>query len=316
MERRYTGLGFPVVGIDASDGTMGLKVIKAENGITFAQDLKSAHCDSMPASAIAAGCVDFVLRPREIAKELVTVADTSNRLREDSDTVENTLPNTCNISELENIFRYKKLEQELEANKIYLQSIIEEHEASNEELQSAIEEIQSTNEELNTVNDELEHRNAELSTVNNDLRNIIASANLPLIMLNEGLVIRYFSPQANQLLNIIDSDIGRPISNIRANINIGDISKHSRRVIDTLNPFSCEIVADKGNIYSMRIRPYRSEDYRITGVVIVFVDVNSASESLLTVVRDSNDAIIMQSIDGKILAWNPMASKRYEYSEQ
>ncbi|MCX6924921.1 MAG: chemotaxis protein CheR, partial [Verrucomicrobia bacterium] len=58
----------------ATDGTLGLEAIKAEGGITFAQDGKSAKYDSMPQSAAAAGCVDFVLSPENIARELVQVA--------------------------------------------------------------------------------------------------------------------------------------------------------------------------------------------------------------------------------------------------
>ena len=57
----------------ASDGTLGLEAIKAEGGITFAQD-DSAKYDSMPRSAVAAGCVDLVLSPEGIAKELVRIA--------------------------------------------------------------------------------------------------------------------------------------------------------------------------------------------------------------------------------------------------
>jgi len=57
----------------ATDGTLGLEAIKAEGGITFAQD-ESAKYDSMPRSAIAAGCVDFVLSPQNIAKELAHIA--------------------------------------------------------------------------------------------------------------------------------------------------------------------------------------------------------------------------------------------------
>ncbi|MFM9966378.1 MAG: chemotaxis protein CheB [Planctomycetaceae bacterium] len=57
----------------ASDGTLGLEAIKAEGGITFAQD-DSAKYDSMPRSAVAAGCVDLVLSPANIAKELARIA--------------------------------------------------------------------------------------------------------------------------------------------------------------------------------------------------------------------------------------------------
>lgn len=57
----------------ASDGTVGLEAIKAEGGITFAQD-ESAAYDSMPRNAVAVGCVDFVLSPEDIAKELARIA--------------------------------------------------------------------------------------------------------------------------------------------------------------------------------------------------------------------------------------------------
>ena len=57
----------------ATDGTLGLEVIKAEGGVTFAQD-ESAQHDSMPKSAVASGCVDFVLPPEGIAKEIARIA--------------------------------------------------------------------------------------------------------------------------------------------------------------------------------------------------------------------------------------------------
>ncbi len=57
----------------ASDGTLGLTAIKGEGGIAFAQDTRSAKYDGMPSSAIAAGCVDFILPPEEIAQELARI---------------------------------------------------------------------------------------------------------------------------------------------------------------------------------------------------------------------------------------------------
>ena len=59
---------------NGSDGTHGLLAIKAAGGITFAQDEKSAKYPAMPASAIAAGCVDFVLPPERIGRELARIA--------------------------------------------------------------------------------------------------------------------------------------------------------------------------------------------------------------------------------------------------
>src|SRR5262249_10887468 len=135
----------------------------------------------------------------------------------------------------------EKLKQELATTKEYLQSIIEEQEATNEELKSANEEIQSsneelqstneeletakeelqsTNEELTTVNEELQNRNTELSLVNNDLSNLLSSIHIAIIMLGPDLRIRRYTPKAEKILNLIPTDIGRPITDIKPNINV------------------------------------------------------------------------------------------------
>src|SRR5215468_2127302 len=57
-----------------SDGTLGMAEIQAQGGVTFAQDTTTAKYDSMPRSAIAAGCVDYVLPPKAIARELARIA--------------------------------------------------------------------------------------------------------------------------------------------------------------------------------------------------------------------------------------------------
>ena len=72
QDQRERAIGVVLSGT-ASDGTVGLEAIKAEDGITFAQD-DSARYDSMPRSAVVAGCVDFVLKPEDIAKELARIA--------------------------------------------------------------------------------------------------------------------------------------------------------------------------------------------------------------------------------------------------
>ena len=72
QDQRERAIGVILSGT-ATDGTLGLEAIKAEGGITFAQD-ESARHDSMPRSAIGAGCVDFVLPPEAIARELARIA--------------------------------------------------------------------------------------------------------------------------------------------------------------------------------------------------------------------------------------------------
>ena len=145
----------------------------------------------------------------------------------------------------------------------------------NEELETAKEELQSTNEELTTVNEELQNRNEELSKVNSDLSNLLSSVNIPIIMLGNDFKIRRFTPMAEQLMNLIPSDIGRPITDIKANVKTPDLKQAMQRVIDSLEIQEFRVEDNEGRWYSMRIRPYRTIDNKIDGVVIVLLDLDA-----------------------------------------
>ena len=245
--------------------------------------------------------------------------------------------------------RNQELDRELSSTREYMQSIIEEQEGTNEEIRSANEEIQSTNEELQstneeletakeelqsaneelaTVNEELETRNYELSQVNDDLTNLLSSVNLPILMLGSDLRIRQFTPPAESLLNLISSDLGRPIGNIKPNIVLPDLEQMALQIIDRIETRVIEARDNSGHWYSVRMRPYKTQDKRIDGVVITFIEIDSQKDlqrledilyqerRLSTIVRDSSDAITLQDLDGNILAWNPAAEKIYGYTEE
>ena len=186
-----------------------------------------------------------------------------------------------------------QLRDESLATKRYLQSIMEEHESANEELRSANEEIQSsneelqstneeletakeelqsTNEELNTVNDELQTTNTQLAQAGNDLQNLLSSVNIPIVMLSNDLRIRRFTPVSQRALNLIPSDVGRPISDINLNLELPRLDRLLAEVIETLSPKVMEVKDLGGRTHSLRIRPYRTEDNKIEGVVMVLVD--------------------------------------------
>ncbi|HXJ41869.1 MAG TPA: chemotaxis protein CheB, partial [Bryobacteraceae bacterium] len=192
------------------------------------------------------------------------------------------------------------LRQELGVTKETLQAIIEEQEATNEELRSANEEIQSSNEELqstneeletakeelqssneelNTVNEELQNRNSQLAQANDDLHNLLSNANLPIIMVGSDLCIRQFTPQAEKVMGIIASDIGRPIANIRPNVNISNLEQKLAEVIETLHTHESEVQDSNGRWYLFRIRPYRTEENKIEGTVLVLVDIDDIKRS-------------------------------------
>jgi two-component system CheB/CheR fusion protein len=195
----------------------------------------------------------------------------------------------------------QQLQQELSALREYLQSVIEEQESTNEELKSANEEIlsaneelqstneelqtakeeaQSANEELATVNEELRHRNTEMSRVNNDLINLLSGVNIPIVMVGRDLRIRRFTPLAEKVFNLIPTDLGRPISDIKSNLRVADLAHMIGEVIDALTPSESEVQDREGHWYVLRIRPYVTLDSKIDGASVVLIDIDSIKRSL------------------------------------
>jgi len=165
--------------------------------------------------------------------------------------------------------------EELQNANEQIQSATEELQSTNEELESAQEELQSTNEELATLNDELEARNSDLAQVNADLRNLLSSVQLPVLMLNRDLQVRQFTSLAKPLLNLIDTDVGRPFSDLRPNLNLPDLRDIICAVIDQDDSQTIEAPDEDNNVYSISIRPYKDLDDEVTGVVLVFFDITS-----------------------------------------
>ncbi len=198
------------------------------------------------------------------------------------------------------------LQRELEANREYLQSIIQELEAANEELQSANEEIlssneelqstneeldtakeelQSTNEELNTVNEELHSRNDELSRVNSDLVNLVGSVQIAIVIVGGDLRIRRFTPMAERVLNLIPADFDRSIAHINPNLDCPNLPDLIVESMDTVTPIERDVRDKQGRWYSLRIRPYKNLDNKIDGAVLALFDVDILKRSEQTTQR-------------------------------
>jgi two-component system CheB/CheR fusion protein len=194
--------------------------------------------------------------------------------------------------------------QDLEAANEELQSANEEVLSSNEELQStneeldtAREELQSTNEELSTVNEELETRNTQLTSVNSDLVNLLASVQIPIVMVSSDLALRRFTPAAERLFNLIPSDVGRPIGHIRPNIRCPDLEALVREVVQTVSVRERDVVDGEGNSFLLRIRPYKSVENRIEGAVLTLFDFSLA----LRLARETGEAAMSRLQDAALL---------------
>jgi two-component system CheB/CheR fusion protein len=197
----------------------------------------------------------------------------------------------------ENDQRIADLERELTAKEEYLRTAVEELETSNEELKSTNEELQSSNEELQstneeletskeelqsvneelvTVNSELQQKLEELSHANNDMNNLLAGTGIGTVFVDHALLIQRFTPAATQIINLIQSDIGRPISDIVMRLDADrDLVSEIEAVLDTLVPHEAEVRTKGGVPYLMRIQPYRTTENVIEGAVLTFVDIST-----------------------------------------
>jgi len=170
------------------------------------------------------------------------------------------------------IEEHETTNEELRAANEEIQSANEELQSTNEELETAKEELQSTNEELTTLNEELENRNADLDQAINDLNNLITSVNVPIVMVDQDVRIRMFTPVAEKVLNLRPADAGRPLGELNLGIGVDDLHDQVTDVIRTLESKELQITAPDGGIYPMRIRPYRTADDKIAGAVLALME--------------------------------------------
>jgi two-component system CheB/CheR fusion protein len=179
----------------------------------------------------------------------------------------------CTIEEMESS------NEEIKASNEEVMSMNEELQSTNEELETSKEELQSVNEELATMNDELHERNTELGRLSSDLTNVLSSVTIPLVIVGPDLRIRRFTGMAEHVLNVIPTDVGRSILDIRLKIDLEDLERVLLGVIETLTPWERDIQDPDGRWYSVRVLPYRSTDNRIDGAVMAFVDVDARKRS-------------------------------------
>jgi len=229
----------------------------------------------------------------------------------------------------------RQLRQELTAARDYMQSMIEEYEVANEELQSAGEEVQSSNEELQSVNEELEtskeelessneelttlneelnNRNMEMSRLNSDLVNLLGSVQIPILMLDGGLRIRRFTPAAERLLNLLPIDVGRPIGDLKLNLDYPDLERLITEVIDTVSVKEREARDNAGRWHLLRVHPYRMPDNEVDGAVVALLDIDALKQTereikaerdfAETILRTARDPLVVLSADLRVQTAN------------
>ncbi|RDV15359.1 PAS domain S-box protein [Pontibacter diazotrophicus] len=199
--------------------------------------------------------------------------------------------------------------QDLSTSNEELQSTNEELMSSNEELQSSNEEMQSLNEELHTVNTEHQLKIKELHELNEDLDNYIRSSNIGQLFLDHHLIIRKFTPTVKELINIIDSDLGRPIHHLSHNLRHADLLENIQKVNNTSGEVEQEVETNEGRCFLMRIIPYLKHDGHKDGIVLSFVDVTTLKE-LSNVVQG-----VLNSSLNNIMAFRAVRDEQQEVTD-
>ncbi len=240
----------------------------------------------------------------------------------------------------------KRVQNELERTRQYLQAVVREHkstseelktsneealssmeelQSTNEELETAKEELQSTNEELVTLNDQLQTRNSELSRLSDDLSNVISGVDIPIIILDNDRRIRRFNPAAEKLFGLLAGDIGRPIGNLHIGVNITERKELITSVTEKGTEVERQIQSADGRWYSLRFRPFRTGEQKIEGVLITFMDIDDLKRSrdalqkeehLVSATLDAAKDLLVVLLDreGRIIQFNRVCQELTGYS--
>lgn len=168
--------------------------------------------------------------------------------------------------------------EELQSANEELQSTNEELQSANEELTTSKEEMQSMNEELQTVNGEMQTKLDDLALAQSDMKNLLNSTNIAMLFLDQGLNVRRFTDGASKIINLRESDIGRPLSHLTTRLQYPQLHDDALETLRTLVFSEKQIVSTDQRWFSVRIMPYRRLDNVIDGAVITFVDITATKQ--------------------------------------
>ncbi len=239
--------------------------------------------------------IDLIVKPINQPKEMENLLMVTFKDIDFDENIQEKIPETTpkkdkRIRELEEDLRVTKdrlhttieeLEtsnEELKSANEELQSMNEELQSTNEELETSKEELQSLNEELLTVNTELQNKVDQLSEVNDDMNNLLNSIEIPTIFVNKDIKIKRFTKETTKLINLIPSDIGRPLKDIVSNLDYADMIKDIRDVMDRVIYKEAEVRTNDGKWFLVRIIPYKTTEDIIDGAVITFNDITEQKE--------------------------------------
>ena len=179
--------------------------------------------------------------------------------------------------------------------------------------------MSSINEELHTVNVELEEKVHLLELTTNDLENLLVSTEIGTVFLDLELRVRRFTPSATKVINLIASDIGRPLGHIAHKLDYDKLIPDAEAVLDSLQPRTLDVRSKDGVWYSLRITLYRAGNNAIDGVVLTFVDLSErilAEKRFHDLLELTPDATVISNLHGEIVQVNRQAEQLFGYERE
>ncbi len=177
--------------------------------------------------------------------------------------------------------------EELQSSNEELQSTNEELQSTNEELTTSKEEMQSMNEELQTINNEMQTKLDDLALAQSDLQNTLNSIEIAILFLDQNLNVRRYTDRAAKIVNLRESDRGRPLSDLTTSLQYPSLHEDALETLSTLVFSEKEVPTDDGRWFSVRIMPYNRLDNVIDGVVITLVDITDTKQLEKALRKDS-----------------------------
>lgn len=305
----------------AAESGMDFRTRALQVDITVPEEIIHLHVRPVTTKGRTLFLLLFEPAGHEIAKEAVPLRDDplSRHLEDELTRIKLQLRNSTEQFEFQ--------AEELKAANEELQAMNEETRSASEELETSKEELQSMNEELRTVNQELKVKVEETIMASNNLHNLINSVDLATIFLDKALRVNFFTPAATAIFNLIPSDYGRLLSDITSHLDYEYLLKDAQKVLELLQPTTKEVTSLNGNIYLMRVLPYRTHEDRINGIVLTFFDITKqkaaekelivSEERLRLLIESAREyAIYTLDIEGKINSWNKGAELMFGYNER